>query len=70
VHTDTSMCEDDVTAAPTATIGTVAQGTAGNLRYISGILTTMMVLQQSQSQDQPLQTSQVKPTKMHLIQLK
>jgi hypothetical protein len=31
------VLKDDVTAAPTATIGTVAQGTAGNLRYISGI---------------------------------
>ena len=28
---------DDVTASPTTTIGTVAQGTAGTFRYISGI---------------------------------
>jgi hypothetical protein len=31
------VLKDDVTAAPTTTIGTVAEGTAGNLRYISGI---------------------------------
>jgi len=31
------VLKDDVTARPTATIGTVAQGTQGNLRYISGV---------------------------------
>ena len=31
------VLRDDITAAPTTAIGTVAQGTAGSLRYISGI---------------------------------
>jgi len=31
------VVRDDVTAAPTATIGTVTQNAAGNLRYISGV---------------------------------
>jgi hypothetical protein len=31
------VLKDDVTATPTATIGTVAQGSAGNLLYISGV---------------------------------
>ena len=31
------VVKDDITAAPTATIGTIAQGTAGSQRYISGI---------------------------------
>jgi len=31
------VLRDDITATPTTTIGTVAQGTAGTFRYISGI---------------------------------
>ena len=31
------VVRDDVTASPTATIGTVTQNAAGNLRYISGV---------------------------------
>jgi hypothetical protein len=31
------VVKDDITAAPTAIIGTIAQGTAGSQRYISGI---------------------------------
>jgi hypothetical protein len=32
-----SVVKDDVTATPTTTIGTVAEGTAGTKRYVSGI---------------------------------
>ena len=31
------MLKDDITAAPTTAIGTVAEGTAGNKQYVSGI---------------------------------